>query len=1139
MPNRSIHASCAALVFCCSLGVPAATWADSFTVQVQVADASGQPIDDASVSLVGLYRHSSIPHATPGAIRLAHQGNGRYNATLEEHAEPLRHHFREALLVVSSPGHQLYALKLPQTRVRSNLPLDVTLAPSAEQSLRVVDSQGQPLQGVVLKPAVWHHNLLPWFDELPEATPTTADGVTTANWIDDANLAMVYASGEAIGNQRLPVSVADDRVLEVTVLPTFESPGRWSAPLDMQQHESFFDSPVTALASDRTISIFSGTDQNEATYCWATRMPRPDGTFAPFRLFAGELLVQGDLPPSIPLVTRFKRESLEPGGPIVLYWADGIRVRGKLVDDRSGEPLPGVAIYSFSMSHKQSTTAADGSFQLWFHPEGTIQYFPADATGKHTMADAIYLSPETRPVDGVLDLEPIGMIATSTATGTVVDSQGDPVAGARIECRYQVESTTDSVLLFSDADGRFQFRGMMPENIAVTLSAMTESMMTAEPYSIQLAPQATVELRLAPRHAIRARGRVIDADGKPVPGAAVTIRTPQVHDQENYGGESATAVPLLLLGAAIVTDSHGHFLSPPIVDWQRRLSLAIRAPGYRALQTYWTDAEPLGRAETNWDAGELQLLPQWPSVTETLEIVDARNGQPLIGARAVCRGVYIQPQRHYTDRQGRVTFQLPDSTAVIAVAQQGYHSEFLVRQPGEPLQRVELRPLDAPPPVHKPAELDRKQRVQLAANLMQRVTKPTSTDSLHRLATYYRAAAFADFETTLADIAALQATSEEGQQIAELVAYTDGLNGDQLKAAEQLLGRKDLDLLLRQADYTESHDQKLELYGEAMLLVEQMAGDMALAARGYLAQKLYEAGEDESAAQLLQDALNNHEKLKRILENQERQETRVSRNFLSFYAVVDPKVSLELIRLTAPANGVLQLQTLAIRCAVEYGGHDPESLCREFGIEYLSAQGMTSGSPPIKHRSMERGLALAQRCPDEPGKASFLFELAKHSDADDQSKILLAQTAFDIIRFAQDGGGSIDPGHWLAERLGLVCSWDADLGQQYAFEALWLPPKHTRITPHHDIATLARHLARFDAAVARALIEPCFDDWSWLFDQRDSYVMFVSNPPLHTAAAIDADWTVDLIDDLFARHLPEHESRRLEVVSGVIGSLAD
>jgi protocatechuate 3,4-dioxygenase beta subunit len=121
------------------------------------------------------------------------------------------------------------------------------------------------------------------------------------------------------------------------------------------------------------------------------------------------------------------------------------------------------------------------------------------------------------------------------------------------------------------------------EDAAVTLTAMTDSMMTTEPASLLLTPDASVELMLRPRHAIKVRGRIVDSQGDPVKGAAVTIRTPQVSQQESYGGEDASAVPLLNLGAAIATDAKGHFVSPPTVDWDRRLSLEIRASDQRTL----------------------------------------------------------------------------------------------------------------------------------------------------------------------------------------------------------------------------------------------------------------------------------------------------------------------------------------------------------------------------------------------------------------------------------------------------------------------------------------------------------------------------------------------------------------------------
>jgi hypothetical protein len=192
----------------------------------------------------------------------------------------------------------------------------------------------------------------------------------------------------------------------------------------------------------------------------------------------------------------------------------------------------------------------------------------------------------------------------------------------------------------------------------------------------------------------------------------------------------------------------------------------------------------------------------------------------------------------------------------------------------------------------------------------------------------------------------------------------------------------------------------------------------------------------------------------------------------------------------------------------------------------------------LTQRSFERGMALANLCPDEPGKADFLFELAKSSDADRDQKIELARAALEIMR--NDSSGLYEsPTVWLAERVKDVAQWDENLSREFLFEAYWSQTRLTRITPFHQTSALAQHTARIDAEVARALVEPCFDDWSWLFGDRDHEVIFGNIDPLNVAAAIDPEWATNLIDELFSGHLSEHRSRKLAVIHGVISSLAE
>ncbi|TWU42231.1 hypothetical protein [Novipirellula artificiosorum] len=149
----------------------------------------------------------------------------------------------------------------------------------------------------------------------------------------------------------------------------------------------------------------------------------------------------------------------------------------------------------------------------------------------------------------------------------------------------------------------------------------------------------------------------------------------------------------------------------------------------------------------------------------------------------------------------------------------------------------------------------------------------------------------------------------------------------------------------------------------------------------------------------------------------------------------------------------------------------------------------------------------------------------------------MARQALEILKQGDERRGGLVAGHWLLQHADEVAAWDPRLAEDYRFEAFWVEKESNLITPFPHVSKVAQYFASTDAEVAHALIEPCFDDWSWLFGQRDSEVMFSNNNPLHAAAAIDHPWTIALVDDLFKRHLSDRPSRKLQTVSGVIRSL--
>ncbi|QEF99381.1 hypothetical protein Mal15_34450 [Stieleria maiorica] len=1117
---------------------------DRDLVQVRVVDRNGQPIDNATVRIVGLMSTPDIGtwHQTPGQLTIPSVSSGQYEIAIQRRHQAFLHHDR-VLLEVTAPTRELYFREVFQTRLRCGVPLDVTLNPQATDTIRVVDDQGNSVAGARLAPAVWGTTVIPKYHGIPESASTDAEGKTQATWIDPARLSMVYLWSDSLGNQRLPVTRGDDGRLSVVALKTYNTAGRWTAESEPEPDSPFFSTAITVASSPQKFSFSQGATQ---VYTWGTTVQRPDGTLPPVQLTPGNLVYTSQMPSSVPLTTQHQRAAGATIDEHQLYqieWFDGIRLRGQIVDEHSGDPLPDLTVLHFSMSHSNGITDDDGVFQIWFARGSRISYFPQDVLGRHIKAGGFYLYPQQLPVDGNLQLDPTPMQRMSAAIGKVVDPQGLPIAAAQVECQFKDERFTRTQTLYSNAKGEFRFNHVL-ENATVQLTAQHETMMTEQPVSALLSETDEVLLKVVPRHGVVIRGRVVDADGKAIERVSVTTRTPQVIQQELYNGRDTVAVELFGGKSSIATDQQGVFESRPIVDWNRDISLELNAPGYRMAATYWRDASIAGNNKTDLDFGTITMHPQWKTIDQPIQVIDADSKHPLAGARIACRGAYVEHQRHHSDSDGRATFRIADSTAVFAVHHDGYHPAVIVRQVGRPIGPIGLHRLDAGPlstPPIQPKSQTQVDATTLAGRMLQRFTKPEPSDTYHRLASYYHTLAIADFDSAHSELSELAKLPNMKSTIGMMIAQMKGLDADQKKRVLPLLDDKIVfHFSLSLADEATESEERLEWLGEALVLARQQAGDDGLASIGQLAAKLFEHDEVEMAKDLLSDAYADHPKLAEILASGERQKVAgVARVFLPVYATVDPEKASELIALTAYADEIDRLQTLAVRFAAEYGDQSPETLCKRLGIDRLSSRGMTAGHLNLKHRDAKRGLALAERCDDELGKADFLFELAKTSDADVQTKSELARQALQIMESPDEGAMILQPRHWLAERIEQVALWDPDLAEEYLFASIWIENQSSRITPFFPTATLAIHLAPVNPGIAKALVEPCFDDWSWLFGQRDQSVMFSHALPLHAAAAIDPDWAHALVNDLLHNHIEGNESRKLLIVSGIAASLID
>ena len=172
------------------------------------------------------------------------------------------------------------------------------------------------------------------------------------------------------------------------------------------------------------------------------------GAFAFRRIEAGDLLLRAQ-------AKRYEPGSLsarlEPAGQLELTieltpLTHG-DVTGRVVDARTGKPLPGARV---SIGQQETLADASGTFALQQVRAGDLRV-AARAEGYDPGSAAAQLEPGDR-LDLTLELEPIRL---GSLSGRIVDSQtGEPIAGALV--------TLDGQTAETDANGVYRFTGLKP-----------------------------------------------------------------------------------------------------------------------------------------------------------------------------------------------------------------------------------------------------------------------------------------------------------------------------------------------------------------------------------------------------------------------------------------------------------------------------------------------------------------------------------------------------------------------------------------------------------------------------------------------------------------------------------------------------
>jgi hypothetical protein len=220
----------------------------------------------------------------------------------------------------------------------------------------------------------------------------------------------------------------------------------------------------------------------------------------------------------------------EPGSePIEVVLEPAGTITGLVTDDR-GRPVDSFRVTASQgeggmmrrMPRFEEVSAEDGRFRLADVAAGTyVLKATAPERAAGTVADVVV------SVGGTVDVGTIKLGPGGVVRGTVVESGGGPVAGARVSVSgpgREWFSFGAEPEIISDGSGAFEAKGVPAGTVQV--AASHPSYARSEQVSVEVDPaRPTSDVRIVMTPGGRIEGSVRRRDGSPVPGAMISAST--------------------------------------------------------------------------------------------------------------------------------------------------------------------------------------------------------------------------------------------------------------------------------------------------------------------------------------------------------------------------------------------------------------------------------------------------------------------------------------------------------------------------------------------------------------------------------------------------------------------------------------
>ncbi|MDP1561194.1 MAG: carboxypeptidase-like regulatory domain-containing protein [Pirellulaceae bacterium] len=1150
----------------------------TFELAGVVRDTQGNAIGQASVLLIcplgsnflgSKFGAEPFPvfHATTDEL-------GSFKISID-HADPrlaFITDFDKLWVVISHPRYVTKVQPCETDRLTVRLPWTVTLLPFESTKLQVLDSSGAPVPQALVHVANYDGLFLPRMFPANMGSQTNDQGQVELLGYAPNRMQHVYVVSPTHGNHVVPlqgIPSPDGLRLFCRLGPVGNVVGQIQLPAGYK--------PSVLAECHVDVFTLSVSDQAAArTQSWSRSSVDANGRFVAKNLALGRVQIRlrnvADLPLRQSSHQILEDHVLHAAGQtldVKLRLESAVEKCYSILDS-DGRP---VSVLAFSDQNEIVESAelrmkVPGELRQ-LQIEGVAvsgDWFPADPLNR-------YLSPKFGGIDlRNLSLAPEGTPQTITLArarsliGQTTDNQGIPVAGAEVLFNYQYGPFVQRRRTFSDDSGHFELRGLPPAT-SVQVSArfgtwQTDSDTVVDRISGDPGP---IPLVLTEFPGTTVAGTVVDALGRAISGARVTIQRGLERRAEAGLSELLQAEPLSLDDSFLLTDNDGRFEFSGVVETGQKLRLEINAHGYQTRFTPFLSPR-LGEMmqEKLW-LGTHALSPIPLQRTVNVTVVDARTSEAVAEVEVVCTGQYTDRQIGTTDVQGKIKVFLSDRPQLVAARHPKYQIAFVpVSNPGEDLV-IQLHPRntsydDVTSNWHRD---EGESWPTTSRQLFSELDVVASEATYFRQSLYILAMAAAD------PMAALRFSSQPDFPYAR----RESLSGMALTAVKQADPEQFLDtirsgslsvptqirsLTIAAAGATDP-EWRSELLAEAVLLIQEgrlqgLSDQLELSA--FVARRMLMLGYIDEAKDLIKSQWDRCQNLHAALEhNQFQTNAGVSRSWYPMLAIVDLPVALRLIPLTASQSEqqILTQECLAMAAIVS---RDQMTTLAETREAEISDRTSAAQRPNFFINDfLTIGL--------EPGP--FFDLLQKVAEAKQTAENVL--TDRERIVVALTAMGSLPAGQTRQERLQEVLQiWqDCEVVSWFSqsdpandvriilsrteqlsiaeldallFEAIRKAPSplDTRflVEVHLNLICL---LALRDVDLAKNLMEPMFSDGSWHLGIEYDQSVF-RNQALLAAGRVDPVWAAQMARTLAVDYGGNDQSRRLEIYCSILEGIA-